>query len=371
MKTVEALALCGGGAKGAYQIGVWRALEERKVLGSLRAISGTSIGGLNAILFALGDFDQAKKIWYTIRENIAFSVEKKTSLSLFSRSGLRGILKTLPLSDLKSSPIQIFVNVHNINRGCVENICLNHLSEEEIIHSLLATSAIPAVYESEIYHGERYVDGGITQLGNIPIEPLYECGFRDIVVVSLDNCFSYNAKSNIIGNRVSLAKRFPGARFSIISPVESLGNGSLGTFEFSPLFIRDFMIRGYQDARKQLARENVYTMRNNYSRINVQIRIQMERMFSSAEDIERFVTSTNFTNPNIEMKTFGGKSFYGDVVTMFGWRLQQHNFPGLKSHYRFLDPDDNRRAWVLNPDDIVRALDDYEAVSQFNSPLES
>ena len=66
------------------------------------------------------------------------------------------------------------------------------------------------------------------------------------------------------------------------------------------------------------------------------------------------------------MPTSGGHLFYSDIVTLFGWRVQQHNLIGLHSHYRILDPENRRRAWVLNPDDIVRALADYEASMKFS-----
>ena len=43
-----AIALEGGGAKGGYEIGVWRALEEAGV--RYNAVSGTSVGALNGAL---------------------------------------------------------------------------------------------------------------------------------------------------------------------------------------------------------------------------------------------------------------------------------------------------------------------------------
>ncbi len=49
-----ALALCGGGGKGAYQIGVWKALAELDMTKNIEAVSGTSVGALNAVLIALG-----------------------------------------------------------------------------------------------------------------------------------------------------------------------------------------------------------------------------------------------------------------------------------------------------------------------------
>ncbi len=47
-----ALVLSGGGAKGAYEVGVWQALHEAGLAGNVAAVSGTSIGAVNAALFS-------------------------------------------------------------------------------------------------------------------------------------------------------------------------------------------------------------------------------------------------------------------------------------------------------------------------------
>lgn len=46
------LVLSGGGAKGAYEVGVWKAMVEVGLARDVRAISGTSIGAVNGSLFA-------------------------------------------------------------------------------------------------------------------------------------------------------------------------------------------------------------------------------------------------------------------------------------------------------------------------------
>lgn len=48
-----AVVLCGGGAAGRWQAGVLTALAQHFVLEKARVITGTSVGGLNAALFAL------------------------------------------------------------------------------------------------------------------------------------------------------------------------------------------------------------------------------------------------------------------------------------------------------------------------------
>ena len=54
----RALVLAGGGAKGSYQIGVWRALE--KLHWKPDIITGASVGTLNGCLFTMGKIDEAE-----------------------------------------------------------------------------------------------------------------------------------------------------------------------------------------------------------------------------------------------------------------------------------------------------------------------
>ena len=61
------VVLEGGGAKGAYQIGVWKALREAGV--KIKGISGTSVGAINGALMCMGDLKKAEHIW----ENISYS----------------------------------------------------------------------------------------------------------------------------------------------------------------------------------------------------------------------------------------------------------------------------------------------------------
>ena len=67
------LVLEGGGAKGAYQIGAWRALREAGV--RIRAVAGTSVGALNGALICMDDFEKAEQIWENIRYSSVMDVD--------------------------------------------------------------------------------------------------------------------------------------------------------------------------------------------------------------------------------------------------------------------------------------------------------
>ena len=64
MEKRYALVLSGGGTRGVYQIGVWKALRELKIEYDL--IIGSSIGALNAALMAQGDWEEAHRLWMNI-----------------------------------------------------------------------------------------------------------------------------------------------------------------------------------------------------------------------------------------------------------------------------------------------------------------
>ena len=174
------LVLCGGGGKGAFQIGAWKALEEHGILDHIGAISGTSVGGLNAVLFALGDFENAQTIWSKVTPKIMLKpseevikflkkiggkiiLEQRADIvsdligpdgflsikSLFSRDKLVNLIKeNLNVEDVKTSEADVFATIqHGLVDGEISYIPLKTLEDEdEIIRILLATSSIPVIY---------------------------------------------------------------------------------------------------------------------------------------------------------------------------------------------------------------------------------
>ena len=63
------LVMAGGGAKGAFEIGVWRWLAENGFVDKITGIGGTSVGALNSILFVQSNYEEAKSIWESIRQS--------------------------------------------------------------------------------------------------------------------------------------------------------------------------------------------------------------------------------------------------------------------------------------------------------------
>lgn len=78
------LVLEGGGAKGAYQIGAWKALKEAGV--KIKGVSGTSVGALNGALICMGDMERAESLWSNIAYSQIMDVDDELMASLFDRT---------------------------------------------------------------------------------------------------------------------------------------------------------------------------------------------------------------------------------------------------------------------------------------------
>ena len=87
------LALEGGGAKGAYQIGAWKALREAGIRFS--AVSGTSVGALNGAMIVMDDLEKAENVWNNIHFSQVMDVDDEEMRRLMNRD--------FPLSELKST----------------------------------------------------------------------------------------------------------------------------------------------------------------------------------------------------------------------------------------------------------------------------
>lgn len=355
-----ALALCGGGGKGAYQIGVWKALDELGIFHKIKAVSGTSVGALNAVLMAIGDFDNAKKIWDNIEKEDLLSINENIDQGLCSREGLIYIIRNVPLSKLRFS-IPVYVNIHDVASDSTRSVQINQLLENEIIDYLLASSAMPFVYGRVNIRGKEYVDGGITEAGNVPIDVLYKNGHRNIIVSALKSDFNlYNICDSIIKNpycKIDIENRYPNANFTVLQPLEDAGGLISGTLDFSKIGVLSRMVNGYLDTKKIITGKELYFMKKDYTTINIAIEKKMRNLFHSREELQKFVERANFSHHNTPWPVVTGG--YKIIFMLYGWTLQQG--PVNRDHYRLVDHKNIRQAWVLDPEELLKVLSEYEA----------
>lgn len=193
---VRALVLAGGGAKGSYQVGVWRALME---LGwRPEIITGTSVGCLNGVLFVLDAYETARDMWLTIRSQDVMTLPEETGLSelhdFLRQTVAAGGLDVAPLEEiidrvldedvLRAAPIR-FGLVTVETRGLrPRELTLEEIPAGRVKDYLLASAAcFPALRPREI-DGKKYLDGGYTD--NMPQGLAKRMGATELVCVDID-----------------------------------------------------------------------------------------------------------------------------------------------------------------------------------------
>lgn len=239
------LVLSGGGAKGAYQLGAWKALQETNMMDSIKAVSGASIGALNAAFFATENYQQAENAWnainlLTVYDSTLDLIDGKEGT--FSREGMLQLLdKYLDISKLTHSDMPIYCSITkllNNKEQYVEYEMLNGKSEYAIKQILLATSALPIIHEPILYGDGIYRDGGLTD--NFPIKPLYDLGYRNIIAIGL--------KKELASSIAS----FSDVNFITIFPSYHLGDLFTGTMNFTQKHIQFCKKLGYLDTKRIL-----------------------------------------------------------------------------------------------------------------------
>lgn len=255
------LVLAGGGGKGAYQVGVWKALTEYGFAQKVTAISGTSVGGLNGGIFACEEIEKIEDVW---TNEVPWELYDNT-LELIDEEGLSRIIDKVNLSffNKKYSYPKVYVTTARKRFWPVKFI-LKILDVEfphrfllntepdilEIKKMLLATSAFPVVTKAVLLKdGYYHVDGGLSD--NVPISPLldkYRNGkLEQIFVIYLDH-----SPSRL------LSKDYPDVSILEIIPSEELGGLFEGTTNFSRSKINHLIQLGYDDTVKILKENNLY-----------------------------------------------------------------------------------------------------------------
>ncbi|MCF7923542.1 MAG: patatin-like phospholipase family protein [Candidatus Izimaplasma sp.] len=233
------LCLSGGGARGAYQVGVCKALDELGYFKSVYAFSGTSIGSVNASLLATKTVDEVKKIWVEFpREEMNFveSLMKKIRTKDFSmvKKGVADIktldkllTENLDLEKLKDKLVYITLSPAGLSEegtlGILKASFKHYIQgERKVIYSplhkqkkkdinkqIIASCSIPFIFPPVNIDGKQIFDGGLYD--NIPIKPLVDVGCDTIIIVNLQRLIRYNPK------------KFPGINLIEIKHKKSLG----------------------------------------------------------------------------------------------------------------------------------------------------
>lgn len=295
------LVLSGGGAKGAYEVGVWQALEESGVASNITAISGTSIGAINGALFATQP-KAAESLWlekiddvFNLNTNsISNSIQKTlddVSIALETskdhgkklgwtefivRESYRAIKAYLEMN--KTNVLRRgYIDSSYLARALDESIppqwqkkpsvyatavekgfdkatswCLNDETHDKSVLMLRASAAFPFGFDTVEIDGKIYVDGGWEKKGgdNTPLRPILKNHpeIEKVIVVYLND----DPKKGAEKNR-KLAEE-AGVGLVEIIPSEDISGwfGVGGTFNASPETAQHLIELGRKDAEAKL-----------------------------------------------------------------------------------------------------------------------
>ncbi len=197
------IVLDGGGARGAYQIGAWKALKEAGV--KVNAVAGTSVGALNGALICMDDVEKAEKIWREMTFSKVMNVDDGWMERLFRNENtfsevLSEIWKTLSDGGIDVAPLRKLI--HEVMdeeqiRACGKEFCLLTFSltdmkeldlsiqdiPDGMLEDFLLASAYLVGFKNEKLHGKRYIDGGV--LNNVPLGSLVRRGYVDIIEIRI------------------------------------------------------------------------------------------------------------------------------------------------------------------------------------------
>ena len=254
------LVLEGGGAKGAYQIGVWKALREAGV--KIKGVAGTSVGGLNGAMICMGNLEKAIDIWSNLTYSQIMDIDDEVAANLIrgsrpTKENVKESVTTLkefiknrgmdvtPLKNLiadfldpkaiKESPMDFFVTTFNVDEMREEKINMKEVDENLLESYLLATAYMAPVFKVEKLNGTRYVDGGATD--KVPVDVLLDEGYKDLIVV------------RIYGVGVTKRVEIP----EDVSVLEIAPRADLGSIlEFDGEHSRRNMVKGYLDGLRAI-----------------------------------------------------------------------------------------------------------------------
>ena len=197
------LVFDGGGARGAYQIGAWRALSEAGV--KISAVAGTSVGALNGALVCMGDLEKAGHIWKEMAFSRVMDVDDELMEQFFDgeasiREILKGLWKKLADGGIDITPLKELI--HEVVdeekiRKCGKEFCLLTFSvsdmkeldlsiediPEGLLEDFLLASAYLLGFKNEPLHGKTYIDGGA--VNNVPTASLLKRGYKDLIQVRI------------------------------------------------------------------------------------------------------------------------------------------------------------------------------------------
>lgn len=260
---MRAIVLSGGGAKGAYQVGVWKALKKLNI--DFDIVTGTSIGAVNGLMMVQKDYFKLFWLWQNISFNTLYN-EKfpdtenpemkeiyKTYAKYFIKSGgitldkMENLLsKVYNPKKFKKSKINYGIVTFNLSKKEPLYLQKKDMKENILDYILASACCYPAFQKKEI-NGEQYIDGGYCDY--IPINLAIEMGADEVIAVDLE---AFGLKKKVKNENIKI---------TYIHPRNDIGSFLV----FDKKIASRALKYGYHDTMKQFKKldGNKYTFKKN------------------------------------------------------------------------------------------------------------
>ena len=260
---MRAIVLSGGGAKGAYQIGVWKALRKLNIHYDI--VTGTSVGALNGAFMVQRDYLHALWMWYHI--NFDMITAEKIDVNYKTFSGLKKIIKLyakgvldggidvtkleqtmqqyINLNKFYHSPIKYGLVTVNLTTLKPVELKKEDIPKDKLKDYLMASATCFPAFKKKKIGDQGFVDGGYYD--NLPIHLAIELGATEVIAVDL----------KAIGVKKKVKEDIP---ITYIRPRTDIGSFLIFDKELSRRAIR----LGYLDTLKTFHKleGNIFTFRN-------------------------------------------------------------------------------------------------------------
>ncbi|HAH92340.1 MAG TPA: hypothetical protein DCM01_00210 [Dielma fastidiosa] len=202
----RAFVLAGGGSKGAYEIGFYKAIQELGIQPDI--VTGTSIGALIGCMIAQNDYEEAVRLWenmditqvmnngISVSMNIDSLVTQRNRVGPFFKQFIHDkgaditplkemIIRLSDQERLLASPIDFgLVTVEYPSLKPVQ-ITKHEMAPDTLKDYLIASASCYPAFPAHVMDGKEYVDGGYYD--NLPVRLAMKMGADELVLVDLNH----------------------------------------------------------------------------------------------------------------------------------------------------------------------------------------
>lgn len=249
MVLLRAIVLSGGGSKGSYEIGVWKALKRLHIKYDI--VTGTSAGALNGALMVQKQYYKAVRIWKKLNMQTLFGEDVDTKsnkeiVKLFEKEFIKNggidvkriesiIEEALNTKKFFSSDIDYGLVTLNVKQKKPVFLSKAKMKEEKLASYLMASASCFPAFKLKEIDNDKYMDGGV--IDNLPINLAIDLGADEVIAIDL----------NAPGIKLPVKKKI---KITTIKP-----NNELSFFlNFNEEDAKRNMIFGYNDTMKKFGR---------------------------------------------------------------------------------------------------------------------